>query len=299
VSRIWLLRLSLPLILGGGALQSVGQIKDVGIPSLCVGPTVESDKTCSAEGGQRAVVPGIDANTHVASATRSPWINANAWRFRRDPSASYVYEDSGRKSVLAIAEAYTYGVKAAVRTSEDSPRAAAMLQFLKSLRHGGPSPVADVSFVDDGSVPAGEVMNLLSRRNILFRRLRPDEPRIGKVIELGSAQFPKALAGNPSEFAYQVRRWLGDENRTIRIYGSENVLAYVTRNDDFTRVHLLNYTANPAEGIRVRVSGSFRNVDLNVFEVPGAKPEDLLSTSQATEFTVASMNEYAAVDLRR
>jgi hypothetical protein len=96
-----------------------------------------------------------------------------------------------------------------------------------------------------------------------------------------------------------VRRWLGDENRSIRIYGSENVLAYVTRDEDFTRVHLLNYTANPAEGIRVKLSGSFRHVDLNVFEVPGAKPEDLFSTSQTTEFTIALMNEYAAVDLRR
>jgi hypothetical protein len=95
-----------------------------------------------------------------------------------------------------------------------------------------------------------------------------------------------------------VRKWLGDENRTVRIYGSENVLAYVTQQNGLTRVHLLNYTANPVEGIRVRVRGQFRSVELNVFDVPGAKPEDLASTNQATEFTIAAMNEYAAIDLK-
>jgi len=273
---------------------AIGQVKDAGNATFCIG----SNEPCSAEGGKRAVAPGIDAKVHVASATRSPWINANAWRFRRDPAAMYVYGDPGTKSALALAEAYAYGVKAAVRSPEDSSRAAAMLRFLKSLKDGGKSPVTDVSFVDDGSLPAGEVMNLLSRRNILFRRLGADEPRNGKVIELGSAQFPKSLANNPSEFAYQVRKWLGDENRTIRIYGSENVLAYVTAQNGLTRVHLLNYTANPVEGIRVKVRGRFRGIELNVFDVPGAKPDDLASTSQATEFTIAAMNEYAVIDLK-
>jgi hypothetical protein len=286
MSRSWILALI--------CWTAIGQVKDTGNATFCIG----SKEPCSVEGGRSAVAPGIDAKVHVASATRSPWINANAWRFRRDPAAAYVYGDPGKKSALALAEAYVYGVKATVRSSEDSSRAAAMLRFLKSLKRGGTSPVADVSFLDDGSAPAGEVMNLLSRRNILFRRLRAGEPRNGKVIELGSAQFPKPLANNPSEFAYQVRKWLGDENRTIRIYGSENVLAYVTQQNGLTRVHLLNYTANPVEGIRVRVRGQFRSVELNVFDVPGAKPEDLASTNQATEFTIAAMNEYAAIDLK-
>jgi hypothetical protein len=279
--------------------SAAGQVKDVGTTILCVDRGGTSAKGCSMEGGQRAVTPGIDAKVHVASATRSPWINANAWRFRRDPALLYVYQDPGRKSALAVAEAYTYGVRAAVRIPEDSGRASAMLDFVNSLKHPGASPVADVSFVDDGSALAGEVMNLLSRRNMLFRRLGPGDPANGKVIELGSAQFPKKLAENPSEFAYQVRRWLGDDNRTIRVYGSENVLAYVTRDNSFTRVHLLNYTANPVEGIRVRVRGQFRGVTLHVFDVPDAQPEELTSTEEATEFTIASMHEYSVIDLKR
>jgi hypothetical protein len=138
----------------------------------------------------------------------------------------------------------------------------------------------------------------LSRRNILFRRILPGDVRTGKVIELGSARFPKVLANNPSEFAYQVRKWIGDENRTIRIYGSENVLAYVTRDNGFTRVHLLNYTANPVEGIRVRLRGSFAGIEMSVFDAPDAKPVDLVSTAQATEFTITTMNEYAVVDFK-
>jgi hypothetical protein len=285
MSRVWILALI--------CWAAAGQVKDAG-SAFCVG----LEEPCSAGGGQRAVVPGIDAKVHVASATRSPWINANAWRFRRDPVAVYVYEDPGKKSALALAEAYAYGVKAVVRSPEDSSRAAAMTRFLKSLKKGGTSPVADVSFVDDGSAPAGEVMNLLNRRNILFRRIRPGESKSGKVIELGSPQFPRALANNPSEFAYEARKWIGDENRGIRIYGSENVLAYVTQQNGLTRVHLLNYTANPIEGIRVRLRGNFRTVELNVFDVPAAKPQDVARTSQATEFTIAAMNEYAVIDLK-
>jgi hypothetical protein len=118
------------------------------------------------------------------------------------------------------------------------------------------------------------------------------------VIELGSARFPRQLATNPGEFAYQVRRWIDDENRTIRLYGSENVLAYVTRDNGFTRVHLLNYTANPVEGIRVRLRGNFSGIELHVFDVADAKPVDLTRSGQATEFTITTMNEYAVVDLK-
>jgi hypothetical protein len=129
---------------------------------------------------------------HVASATRSPWINANAWRFRRNPAAAYAYEDTGRKSALAIAEAYTYGVDAAVPVVEDAARATAMLQFLKSLRPSGATPVADVSFVDDGSAQAGEVMNLLSRRNILFRRILNRRCPLRQSDRVGFGAVPEA-----------------------------------------------------------------------------------------------------------
>jgi hypothetical protein len=296
---------ALPLIWWTGAPDT--QVREAAPAEFCVDPralaewrkVTPSVNACATD-GQRLLIPGIDTKVAVASATRSPWINANAWRFRRDPAASYLYVDAARKSALALAEAFAYGVRAAVQTgSEDMPRAAAMLRFLKSVADPGSSPLADVVFVDDGSAQAGEAMNLLARRNILFRRVSTAAKVEGKVVRIGSAEFPKSLTANPADFAYAVRRWIGDSRRLLRIYGSENVLAHVTTTPGGVRVHLLNYTANAVEGVRVRVRGRFTGVSLRVFDAPDATPDEVTHPDDATEFTIREMNEYAVCDLKR
>jgi hypothetical protein len=85
----------------------------------------------------------------------------------------------------------------------------------------------------------------------------------------------------------------------VRIYGSENVLAHVTKAPAGVRVHLLNYTANPVEGIRVRVKGKYPGVSLRAFDLPTAQVEDITVTDDATEFTIREMQEYAVADLKR
>ena len=48
-----------------------------------------------------------------------------------------------------------------------------MLAFLRDVRApGADAALADVGVVDDGSEEMGEVMNLLSRRNLLFELVR-------------------------------------------------------------------------------------------------------------------------------
>jgi hypothetical protein len=269
----WLLAAALPIIWWTGEPQTAPRLREAGLSTFCVDATSAAEwkkiepraQPCSVEGRQRLVTPGVDLKINVASATRSPWINKNAWRFRRDSATGYFYENPGRSCAPALAEAFAYGVSAAVRTPDELPRSAAMLRFLATLEPHTGKPVADVSFVDDGSSGAGEAMNLLTRRNILFRRLKPAEPRSGRVVAIGSPEFPAKLLSNPSEFAYQMRRWLKDENRTLRIYGSENALAYATEAGGAVRLHLLNYTGNPMEGLRISVKRAIQGSGVEDF----------------------------------
>lgn len=252
---------------------------------------------CSVEGHEKVSVPGINTKVAVASATRSPWLDSNAWKFRRKPDGKYFYEVPPAKAALAVAEAFVYGADAAIRVTEDVPRAAAITEFFSKLKQSR-SPLADFAFVDDGSREAGEVMNLLTRRNLLFERVTQPSSQ-SKVLRIGSPDFPKSLAANPSEFAYKVRQWLKDDARSLRIYGTENVLAYVTQDRDRVRVHLLNYSGNIVDGIRVRLRGKFQSVDLKLLDVPNAKAQDLSTGQDATELTITLLKEYGAVDFRR
>ena len=303
---ILLLAAAVPLIWWTGSPEA--QPRDADSAEICVDagalpqwkklqPAV---RTCTDDGRKRALIPGVNTEVVVASATRSPWLDTNAWRFRRDFSSSYVYVGAERRSALALAEAFVYSANAAVQTgSAHVARAIAMQSFLKGVSDAGAEPLADVVFVDDGSAQAGEAMNLLTRRNILFRRVTAPNQVIDKVVRIGSAEFPKSLAANPSEFAYAVRKWIGDDQRVVRIYGSENVLAYVTSIPGAVRVHLLNYTANSVEGIRIRLKGKYSGVSLRAFEVSGSQAEDVTHADDAIEFTIREMKEYAVADLKR
>src|SRR5262245_57992886 len=71
---------------------------------------------------------GIAARAGVASPTRAPWIDANGWRFLRRPTAKYVYTVPAGKAALAAAEAFAYGVDAALTIDPaDAGSLAAML----------------------------------------------------------------------------------------------------------------------------------------------------------------------------
>jgi hypothetical protein len=61
----------------------------------------------------------------------------------------------------------------------------------------------------------------------------------------------------------------------------------------------VNYSPRSVNGLRVRVAGHYAKSALWVFNIPGAKPGDFDAQADATEFTIASMNEYAVVDLSR
>ena len=60
--------------------------------------------------------PRVHDRNNEASATRSPWIDANGWRILRSPGKTFVYQVKGEAAALAAAEAFTYGSGASIST---------------------------------------------------------------------------------------------------------------------------------------------------------------------------------------
>jgi hypothetical protein len=242
----------------------------------------------------RLIGPRVEYRADEASATRSPWIDANGWRILRDPGRMFVYHVKGETAALAAAEAFTYGAGALI--SADAPGADAfvrVLDFLKSVPGADLAPVADLGVVDDGPDASGELLNLLTRMNLLFKIGRNPDPSLPVNVRLtGEAQ-------NPSVAAHKIRSQIGDENRSLRIYGSEVVIGRLMRGPRLTRLFLLNYDARPVPGVRVRVRGAYSKGEPRVFGVADAHLADWTQDGVATEFTVPEIRVLAVIDLTR
>src|SRR6266853_2058753 len=118
----------------------------------------------------KMAVPRVQHRINEASATRSPWIDANGWRILRTPNRSFLYRVTGDTAALAAAEAFTYGSDALIATDAAGTAAfGRMLDFLRQIPALNLTPVADFGVVDDGSEATGELMNLLTRQNLLYR----------------------------------------------------------------------------------------------------------------------------------
>ena len=242
----------------------------------------------------QAVAPNVEYHMDVASATRVPWIDANGWRYQRAPAKLFFCDASAGGAALAAAEAFAYGVAAAIRVAPAAlPAFARMSQFLRSL-DAQPLPArANIAVIDDGSDIMGEILNLLARHNLLFRIV----PAADSAYDIIVRDVPKTT--DPYEFAINTRHSLGDEKRLLRIYGSNLVLGRLTGDTAQTRVDLLNYGNAAVKGLRVRVLGEYPKGKLAAFEHAGAALADYSSQDGATEFTIPELGAYAVVDLRR
>jgi hypothetical protein len=245
-------------------------------------------------GCKEVPAPRVNFRTNVARATSSPWIDSNAWRFIRNPQATFCIDAAGKLSGLAAAEAFAYGVTAFIRTAADGVDPFnRMLGFLRELPASDLPPLANIGIVDDGTAQTGELMNLLSRRNLLYRPLAAPDPHLDVNVSAGGDS-------DPGKRSYAIRQQLGDEKRLLRLYGSEVVIGRLTGDKAHVRLHLVNYSQRPVNGLRVRVAGGYPNTAvLRVFGIPDAKPADFSAQSDATEFTIVSMNKYAVIDLSR
>jgi hypothetical protein len=236
----------------------------------------------------------------VASATHVPWIDANGWRFIRDPRRQYYYDMPRGKAALAAFEAFAYGADAVIHPDpQDLVEFARVMIFLKGLDDRILPPVADIGIVDDGSAQTGEVFNLLSRRNLLFQIIQAPDPKYTLNVRIGAPDYPKAEAANPAAFASLIRQKLGDEKRSMRLYGSDVVIGRLTGNSARAQLHLINYSDHKVEGLRVRVRGEYPHGTLAAFGISNTTLVDYAEAGGATEFTVPEMGVYAIVDLKR
>jgi len=261
-----------------------------------------SVEVADPQGMRKLPAPSVRFRMNEASATRSPWVDANGWRYLRYAGSKFYCDAPGKAAALAAAEAYTYGAGTLIHTDIDGLKPLGqMLQFLEKLPHVDLPAVSDIRFIDDGSPQSGELMNLLIRRNLLFRIAKPGESGSGPVVRVGSKEYPKAEAANPSLLAEKVRANLTDEKRSLRIYGSEVVIARLLAQDGSARLYLINYQSGrrAVEGIRVRVAGDYSKHSILAYGAPGRALIDYSMKTGATEFTLPELKTYAVIDLTR
>jgi len=244
------------------------------------------------EGCVAAPTPKVNNRANVARATTSPWVESNAARYIRKPGDKYCVEAPGKSAALAAAEAFAFGVTAWIKSADGSADFDKMLEFLKSLKTADFAPIANIGVVDDGSAQTSELMNLLSRRNLLYKVVSKPDPKL-------DVNVTGPHAADPSAEAYTIRQKLGDQKRLLRLYGSEVVVGQLTGDGTHLRLHLINYANRPVNGLRVRVLGNYPKATLQAFGIPDAKLGDLTATAEATEFTLPALNEYAVIDLAR
>ena len=301
--------LSLPLLYWPQGIETAPQIKQAGIEQFAVPPEkVDAWRDAGFkiialprnewEGRQRLLTPGIQRKYNVASPTRAPWVDANGWRFLREPAGQYLYDLGAGRAALAAAESFVYNADVVVKIEPSDLEAfGQMLAFLRSLPADELPPIADMTLIDTGSVATGEVMNLLLRRNLLFQ-LEKFPSSLHRInVKLGTRDYPEADAADPSAFAQKIRRQIGDENRSLRIYGSEVVVGRLLSDSTKVRLHLLNYGGREIDGLRVRLRGKFANGTAMVAGLGRVSLEEFLVAGGATEFTIPKMASYAMIEL--
>jgi hypothetical protein len=253
---------------------------------------------------QEVPAAGVRFLPNVARATNVPWIDSNGWRFARGlRKARYAKLPPGQ-SPLSAAEAFFFDVEAILNPDpKDTQDLGNMLRFLKAQQQAPMPPLVNIGVVDDGTPIMAEVMNLLTRRNLLYKVVPKPDPSLDLNVQLGTPDFPADAAANPYEFAARVRAKLGDDKRLVRIYGTSTVLARLTGSGGRARLSLLSFSRRRQESggtqaMRVRLVGRYRPTRFAAYgAVEGAELGDLRHPGNTTEFWVPDFTTLAVVDL--
>jgi hypothetical protein len=301
----------LPSLFWDGGADTAPALRDAGIRRILAPSTRLAawkgvpDITVEAaelESAIKLLAPAVNYRMNEASATNAPWLVHNGWKFLRLPQGRFYYEVTGPQSALAAAEAFCYGVNAAIKTDAAGLHPlGAMLEFLRGITGEPLPPIADIGYIDDGSGVSGEVMNLLVRDNLLFQVVPVPDRRLKVNVKLGTKEYSLEDARNPSTVAHLVRANLTDAQRSVRVYGSQVVVARLTAAGNRARLHLLNYAGanRKVDGVRIRVLGRYPNHKLWLADGAGVELTDYSAEADATEFTLPELKTYAVIDLSR
>jgi hypothetical protein len=284
MTALLLLAVSLPCVYWVRGIETRATLETAAIKRICVAPeradswraagfTVIPLSEAELASREALPSPGMTPRAGLASPTRSPWI-------------------------VAAAEAFAYGADAVLKIDPADVRTlGAMLAFLEALPAVDLPTVSDLAIVDDGSAITGEVMNLLARRNLLFQVVEAPSPRFPLNIRIGTPEYPREEAADPSRFALRIRRQLTDDRRALRVYGSEVVICRLTGDALRARLHLINYGGREIEGLRIRLRGIYRGGAAFVSGAGRLPLQDQVVDGGATEFSVPRLTTYAVIDL--
>jgi len=206
-----LLAAALPALFWEGAPDTAATLREAGIREIVVAaPRLDAWKSVTGisvkagdpQGAVKLLTPTVNYRIDQASASRSPWLDSNGWRFLRNPQGHFYYDAPGKPAALAAAEAFSYGADALIRTDAEGLKPLGqMLDFLRGISTNAMPAmpaVADAGFIDDGSPAAGEAMNLMVRNNLLFRIVPAADPKLKLNVRLGSKEYPLEAAKNPT-----------------------------------------------------------------------------------------------------
>jgi hypothetical protein len=245
--------------------------------------------------------PGVRTVRNDAQATVAPWVDSNGWRFQRGLTRVTYDTLPAGSSLVAAAEAFAFGVEAILNPDgADLEELGRLLAFLKLQSRPGMPAIANVGVVDDGSPEMGELMYLLTRRNLLYRIVPRGDRSLAVTVEAGGPGFPRAALTNPSDFAARVREALGDDRRSVRLYGTSTAIARLTGDEGRRRLHLVSYSRNRNQpSIRVRLLGRYQPVSVAAFGAPpdAGVTEVRHPDNAATEFSLPAFNTITVVDL--
>ena len=243
-------------------------------------------------GAVKLPVPAVQYRMNVASATSAPWVNANGWLIQRSPGRKVFYDLPKGAAELAMAEAHAYNADAIVKIApEDADAYAKMNAFLQQAGPAGPQ-LGNIAVMDDGSVQAGEGLNLLHRKNLLYRMVSAPDSKADLNIKADKG------ISNPLDFAAGVREKLSDDKRLIRVYGSAVVLANLTGDSGgHEKLHLINYGKKHVDGLRIRLRGSYVVRRVSIYETAESKVDDFITRDGGTEFSIPRVGLYTVIDL--
>jgi hypothetical protein len=279
-------------------------VTDVAPAIVSEGLAMPAPTRADASGFQIVPSPGIRNVQNVAQATTAPWIDSNAWRFQRGLTKANYAKLSPGFAGLAAAEAFAFDVEAILNPEPgDVPELTSLLRFLKGQTRPPLPALVNIGIVDDRSPAMDEVLNMLSRRNLLYRVVPAPDRKLDLTVQVGTADFPREVTANPSDFAARVREKLGDDKRLVRLYGTSSVLARLTGDGRNARLFLLNFgrsrNQQNQQNVRVRVLGRYTPEKLAAY---GAPPEaalaDVQNPGRATEFLLPAFSTIAIVDLK-
>jgi hypothetical protein len=275
-----------------------------GAPLVSQGLALAEPPASEAGAFQDVPAPAVrnTPSSGYAQATIAPWIESNGWRFERGlRRARYPTLPRGTAS-LAAAEVFAFDVEAILEPDPaDVADLGKMLRFIGGFTaEPAMPPLANIGVVDDGSPEAGEALNLLTRRNLLYRIVRQPDSGLDLNVRLGTSEFPRESLADPNDFAARVRERLGDDKRFVRLYNTNTTIARLTGTPARERLVLLTYGRNRVQqDVRVRVLGNWQPRVAALNAPAGPLATDIEHVEGATEFTIPRFDTIAIVDLTK